>query len=166
MKITTWVGTMLTVTLFAVLTNAGGTGRVTGRVVDTATQIPVIGASVFVEGTALHTRTGTDGSYTILNVPAGVCFIRVESAGVVTAKQRVTVIAGQTVTVDFRMTMLSTPRVDAPKVLGEKPAESRLEMKDEALSGRANLSAPTEALRTYAQCYAPPVSWPSAASET
>jgi Ca-activated chloride channel family protein len=166
MKITTWVGTMLTVTLFAVLTNAGGTGRVTGRVVDTATQIPVIGASVFVEGTALHTRTGTDGSYTILNVPAGVCFIRVESAGVVTAKQRVTVIAGQTVTVDFRMTMLSTPRVDAPKVLGEKPAESRLEMKDEALSGRANLSAPTEALRTYPQCYAPPVSWPSPESES
>ncbi len=156
MKITTWVSTMLAITLFAVLSTAGGTGRVVGRVVDAATQIPVIGAAVFVEGTALHTRTGTDGSYTILNVPAGICFVRVETAGVVTAKQRVTVIAGRTTTVDFKMTMLSTPKVEAQKRVRTDASESTMEMKDAGGSGRTNASpAPTDALRMQAQSQYP-----------
>jgi len=152
MKITTWASTILAIVLFAVLSNAGGTGRVVGRVLDAATQGPVAGASVFVEGTTLRTQTGADGSYTIINVPAGICFVRVEAAGVLAAKQRVTVIAGQTSTVDFRMTTLYTTPSEVQKRARPDAAKSREEAKSEAESGRTNASpAPTDALRMHGQ---------------
>jgi Ca-activated chloride channel family protein len=153
MKITTWASTILAIILFAVLSNAGGTGRVVGRVLDAATQGPVAGASVFVEGTTLRTRTGADGSYTIINVPAGICFLRVEAAGVVAAKQRVTVIAGQTTTVDFRMTTLYTTPPEVQKRDRPDAAKSReVKAEVEESLGRTNASpAPTDALRMQAQ---------------
>ncbi len=163
MKITTWVSSMLAVTLFAVLSNAGGTGCIVGRVVDAVTRAPVAGATVFVESTVLNTRTGTDGFYSIFNVPAGVCVVRVESNGVLSVKQRVTVIAGQTVTVDIKMTPRYTP---APEVQKARPDATKFtrEGKDEDRGGLANQSAPTDALRSMhydssqpATCLSPPV---------
>ncbi len=148
MKITTWVSTLLAVVLFAALTNAVGTGRISGRVVETGTQTPVAGAAVFVEGTALHTRTGGDGTYTILNVPAGTYAIRVEKSGVVSAKQRITVVAGQTATVDFAMT-IAFSELGAPLSESRDDAKASRE-KDEA-RGRVNAPAPTDALRSQKQ---------------
>ena len=146
MKITTWAGAMLAIVMFAVLSNATGTGRIVGRVVDATTQGPVVGATVLVEGTTLRTRTGTDGAYTILNVPAGAYVIRVEGAGVLAVKQRITVIAGTTVTADFKMTLLHAPEVDVHKRTYSEALQS--EAKDEGRGDRANASpAPADALR-------------------
>jgi Ca-activated chloride channel family protein len=170
MKITTWASTILAVILFAALSNAGGTGRVVGRVLDSATQTPVAGASVFVEGTTLRTHTGADGSYTLINVPAGACFVRVEAAGVLAVKQRVTVFAGQTATVDFRMTTLYTTPTEVQKRARPDAAKSREEVKVEEGLGRTNAPAPTDALRMQPQslgtvqpmtCYQQPFAYPS-----
>ena len=85
MKIITWTSIMLVIMLSAVLSSADGTGRITGHVFNPATQTPVKGATVSVEGTSFSTRTGADGAYSIANVPAGVYLVRVEKAGIVHA---------------------------------------------------------------------------------
>lgn len=113
MKITTWAATMLAMILVAALSSADapGTGRITGHVVDAHTRLPVAGAEVVVEGTAIKTQTGADGVYTLTNVPAGVHFIRVETiGGFAAARQRVDVAAGATANADFRMVRVA----DAP----------------------------------------------------
>ncbi len=189
MKFTTWAGAMLAAILFAALSSAEGTGRVVGRVIDSATQIPVIGATVSIEGTTLRARTTTDGSFTLINVPAGAHVIRVEAVGVLTAKQNVKVITGRTTTVDFKTTSLRSrapqneseaSRPDATKARDQ--SSTHVESKDEDGSGRVSESpAPTEALRKFSQmgnaapypgavqpltCYSPPMSWPSPGSES
>src|ERR1700743_847794 len=44
--------------------------HITGKIVDTATQEPLVGASVLVKGSTAATSAGLDGSFK-LNVPAG-----------------------------------------------------------------------------------------------
>ncbi|HEU4366110.1 MAG TPA: von Willebrand factor type A domain-containing protein, partial [Candidatus Krumholzibacteria bacterium] len=129
MKNTIWAGAMLAIMLSAVLSSAGGTGRITGHVLDVQTQGPVAGAAVVVEGTRLRARTATDGAYTITSVPAGIYVLRVEMTGVPSLLQRVAVTAGQTVTVDFRLN-----RVQDLPVLESAPATPA---KDEAKSSDA-----------------------------
>lgn len=130
MKITIWAGTMLAIMLSAVLSIADGTGRITGRVLDSSTQAPVIGATVTVEGTQLRAQTGSDGAYTIANVPAGVYVVRVAKTGASTVLQRVAVTAGQTVTADFRMALLRADREEAAK-------KARLELPQASAEQRA-----------------------------
>src|SRR5687767_2153856 len=43
---------------------------VRGTVVDSATGSPLVGANIVVRGTTLGTVTGTDGRFTLANVPA------------------------------------------------------------------------------------------------
>ena len=58
---------------FLLLTTACfGAGRIKGRVVDKQTDEPLVGANVFIPGTSSGSATGPDGSYLILEVPAGV----------------------------------------------------------------------------------------------
>ena len=179
MKITTWTSAMLAIILFAALSTAGGAGRIIGRVIDGATLAPVVGATVTVEGTTLRSRTGGDGSFTILNVPAGVQTVRVEAAGVLTAKQHITVIAAKTVTMDFKTTAL---RLHAPatqerdlKDAATKVEESAGKRKYTELGtvGRADALAPSEALRMQRHsnaapeaCYSPPLPYTMTDSES
>jgi Ca-activated chloride channel family protein len=129
MKITTWAGAMLAIMLSAVLSSAGDTGHITGRVLDAYTQTPVAGATVVVEGTQLSARTGSDGVYTIANVPAGVYIVRAGKAGMPSVLQRVSVTAGRTVTVDFTMTRgqdhPAKPENEARQHEGESADEGR-----------------------------------------
>jgi len=130
MKHITWVITTFAVLLLAGLASASKTGSITGRVLDANTHAPVAGATVLVQGTHFTTRTGTDGTYTILNVPPGVYVVRVDKPGVLSLLQRVTVTAGQTVTVDF----------NASKLLEKKKDESPRE--DTQALGRDGRGAP------------------------
>jgi TonB-linked SusC/RagA family outer membrane protein len=78
-------------------------GRVTGTVTsDTGT--PLAGAQVSITGTALGAVTGSDGQYTISNVPPGSQTVRANSVGFAESTQTVTVAAGQAVTANFQLT--------------------------------------------------------------
>ena len=79
------------------------TGTVSGTVVATESGAPLVGASVVVVGTARSVLTNEKGQYR-LSVPAGVHSVRARLIGHEAAEERVVVPAGQTVTVDFKLT--------------------------------------------------------------
>jgi TonB-linked SusC/RagA family outer membrane protein len=78
------------------------TGTIAGTVTSESGQT-LAGAQVLVVGTTLGTRTGTDGRYTIVNVPAAQYRVRVQFIGHRPMDQAVTVTAGGTVTSNFVM---------------------------------------------------------------
>jgi len=169
MKITMWAGTMLAITLLAVLSSADapGTGRITGSVLDAYTRLPVAGATVVVENTGLTATTGTDGLYTVSNVPAGEYIVRVEKKGVLTpARQRITVTAGRTATANFTMMRLrenpveteEQDRAGAPRSGDEAKVEGR------SVVGLGLLAAPAQKKGYW--CERPPVGWRSPGFES
>jgi TonB-linked SusC/RagA family outer membrane protein len=82
---------------------AQAVGRVQGTVVSEATQRPMAGAQVFVQGTGIGTITTAQGRFLLLNVPVGTQTVRVQMIGYENAEQTVQVAADQTVTVDFQL---------------------------------------------------------------
>ena len=79
----------------------GTDGTVQGRITDAATQQPIAGATVMAgRRTAL---TQADGHYS-LTVPAGTYMLEARTIGYGPGRQSVTVVAGQTVTVDLALT--------------------------------------------------------------
>jgi TonB-linked SusC/RagA family outer membrane protein len=78
-------------------------GTITGRVTDSLTREPVAAAQVNVVGTAIGTQTNNDGGYTIRGVNPGQVEVRVLRLGFAEVRRRVTVTAGQTVSLDFQL---------------------------------------------------------------
>jgi TonB-dependent starch-binding outer membrane protein SusC len=76
-------------------------GTITGRVVDAATQEPFVGADVSVG--ARRTVTGADGRFSLAGVPAGAQSVRAARIGYAEGTRGVTVVAGQTVSVDLSL---------------------------------------------------------------
>src|SRR3954471_21322296 len=81
---------------------AQSTGTISGRVTATSDQ-PLVGAQIHLVGSALGTRTGDAGRYTIVNVPAGQYRVRAQMLGHRPIEATVVVAAGQTVSQDFVM---------------------------------------------------------------
>ena len=59
----------------------GGTGTVTGTVVDAQTARPLADVAVTAVGTGRSTVTGADGRYTLTQVPAGARTVRASRHG-------------------------------------------------------------------------------------
>jgi TonB-linked SusC/RagA family outer membrane protein len=78
-------------------------GVIAGRVTDAATGAPLAGASVVVEGTALGAQTDAEGRYSLRGVPAGTHRLRVLRIGYAAGEKTVTVVSGQSATVDFAL---------------------------------------------------------------
>jgi TonB-dependent starch-binding outer membrane protein SusC len=76
---------------------------VTGRVTDSASGRPLPGAQVAITGTTLRALTNDAGRYTITGVPAGTHSVRVTALGFAPQTRSVTVIDGQSATVDFTL---------------------------------------------------------------
>jgi protocatechuate 3,4-dioxygenase beta subunit len=91
------------------LAQAGGpaTGTIQGTVKDTNNQ-PIQGATVSVEGTSLQATTNSQGYYQITDVPAGNKTVTASKSGYNSQSKTVTVVAGQTTTVDFSLTPVPT----------------------------------------------------------
>ncbi len=66
---------------FGSLLFAGTTGKIAGIVKDKENGEPLIGANVFIEGTALGSTSDLDGSYFIINVPPGTYTVVVQYIG-------------------------------------------------------------------------------------
>lgn len=80
---------------------AQATGSVRGRVTVEGANRPLPQAQVGVVGTTIGTMTNDEGEYRLSNVPAGPRTIRVVRLGFAPATAQVTVVAGETATLDF-----------------------------------------------------------------
>jgi hypothetical protein len=94
-------------------------GKVQGRVTDAASGQPIAGAQITIAGTRLGNISNAEGFYFINNVPAGLHDINTQFIGyqaVTVREQRV--LAGQTITVDFKLTQ-SAVQIAALEIIGE-----------------------------------------------
>ncbi|MCK5573632.1 MAG: carboxypeptidase-like regulatory domain-containing protein, partial [Bacteroidetes bacterium] len=60
---------------------AGETGKIAGRVRDPETAEPLVGISVFIEGTTMGASTDVEGKYTIVSVPPGTYIVIASGVG-------------------------------------------------------------------------------------
>jgi outer membrane receptor protein involved in Fe transport len=74
-------------------------GSVAGKVTDAETSEPLIGTTVFIEGTTMGTTTDVDGNYN-LNLDAGSYKIAISYTGYLAFKQDVTITADETLNVN------------------------------------------------------------------
>jgi iron complex outermembrane receptor protein len=90
--------------LAAPLAAQAGTGSVSGRVIDSASNQPLVSVSVRVVGTTAGALTRNDGTYTIAGLQPGQHQLRATRIGFAAKVQPVVVVAGQSVTANFVMT--------------------------------------------------------------
>lgn len=81
---------------------AGITGILTGKVTDSDGK-PVAGATIRVLGTTRGASAKIDGRYNITNITAGSYTVRVTSVGFDTSLVKVTIVADQTLTLNFKL---------------------------------------------------------------
>ena len=104
MRSSHFVGSILALLMVTALPLAAqGTGSVRGQVVDSVTQQGLAGANVAIQGTTRAAQTGPDGSYLIIDVPAGAAIVRVTRIGYGPGQQTVTVTDGGTVEARFSL---------------------------------------------------------------
>jgi outer membrane receptor protein involved in Fe transport len=100
----------------------GTTGKIAGRVTDTKSGEPLIGANVVVQGTSLGASTDAEGNYFVINVPPGNYDVRATLVGYTP-----TVTRAVRVTVD--QTSLTNIRLDPSTVeLGEMVVQAERPM--------------------------------------
>ena len=108
-------------------TEASPAGTVRGRVVDTSGR-PVVAATVTIAELGLSTTTDATGSYVLSRVGAGRHRVEAARTGFTgEVVDRVTVVAGETVEVDFQLTALEVPLKEivvtaSASILREAPA--------------------------------------------
>ena len=83
---------------------AQGTGSIRGTVVDAATQRPLAGVQVVVQGSTLGVLTDAQGAFQIANVPVGERVVRASMVGFGARDEQVTVTAGAVANVRFALT--------------------------------------------------------------
>ncbi|MGH7717881.1 MAG: TonB-dependent receptor, partial [Gemmatimonadaceae bacterium] len=101
-------------------------GVVRGTVVDSASRVPIAGAQLAVVGTAARAVTGTDGQFTLPNVPAGEWTLQARRVGYRAAERSVRVEDGQTLSVDFALSQAAS-MLDEVIVAGSFLESSRRE---------------------------------------
>ncbi len=79
----------------------GTQGTITGRVTEVGTNQPVPSAQVMVLGSPAAALTNAEGQFTIRGVVAGNVTVRTLRIGYAESRQQATVLAGQTITVNF-----------------------------------------------------------------
>lgn len=112
---------LLSVFLFSMNIFAGTTGKIAGKVTDSSTKEPLLGANVVIVGTTLGAAADVEGDYFIINVPPGTYSIKFSMVGYATL-----VISNVVVNVD-RTTNLDaglesqTITTEEVHVIAEKP---------------------------------------------
>ncbi len=99
---------LIAVAAIPVGVEAQQTGTITGQVVDAVTGRPLGSVIVLVTGTEARSNTDAQGRYTIRGVPVGPRTVTASLVGRAGQTRPVTVAAGQTATVDFRLTETAT----------------------------------------------------------
>lgn len=81
----------------------GPSGTISGTVTDSATQQPLSGVTILIEGTNRGTMTGADGGFRLSSVPAGSRSVRARRIGYNTQVRTIDVGSGATATVNFAL---------------------------------------------------------------
>ena len=102
------------------------TGTITGRVIDRASQQPVVGATVRVVGTTRGAQTSDQGTYRITGVTAGAVNVQALRIGYASITRPLTVANGETATLDFTLDAAATT-LDVVQVTATGQEQSRRE---------------------------------------
>jgi TonB-linked SusC/RagA family outer membrane protein len=102
------------------------TGTITGRVLDRASQQPIIGVTVRVVGTTRGVQTGDQGTYRITGVPSGTVSVQALRIGYASATRPITMTDGGTSTLDFALEQAAT-QLDIVQVTATGQEQSRRE---------------------------------------
>jgi len=130
------------------------TGRITGQVTDTVGGRPMAGVEIQVvvagERAQFGVRTDAAGKYTLGAAPAGTVRLRARIFGFAPKERTVTVLSGQTVTVDFALSQRSI-QLDQVVVTGTGGAVERRAVGNVIESINANEVLKTSAPRSVEQ---------------
>lgn len=91
--------------LFLFVSNASAQGVLRGVVYDSLTAHPLVGANVFLIGTAIGSATNIEGDYRIVSIPAGEYTLRFSYLGYKTKEVRVKIEQGKTLVLDEYLMM-------------------------------------------------------------
>ncbi len=94
---------MLTLLILIIATAAFGQGAMHGVITDAATNKPLVGANVYLLGTALGSATDLQGEYRIIRIPAGPYTLRVSYIGYKTKNVEVTIDQDKTVELNIAL---------------------------------------------------------------
>jgi len=105
---------------------AGTTGKITGRVYDKSTGVPLPGVNVIIRGSSMGAATNLDGDYFIINVPVGTYTMTASMMGYSPLEvQNVQVSADLTTTIDFPLGETQLDIVREVVVVAERPIVER-----------------------------------------
>jgi len=88
---------------FATITFAQGTGRISGKVADAESGDFLPGANLMLDGTTIGAAADLEGSYRIVNIPAGTYTLKVRYMGYQEHSEEVTVTADRNTLVDVKL---------------------------------------------------------------
>jgi TonB-linked SusC/RagA family outer membrane protein len=116
-------GAALVLAVQAAPVQSQATGTITGTVVDATSGRTLESAQVYIEALNMGGLSNQQGRFLILNVPVGTHDVRAELIGYTGTTESVTVTAGQTTTVEFRInaTALRLQELVVTGVAGETP---------------------------------------------
>jgi len=80
-KITPLLISLIVLVFSTNFVQAGVVGKISGLVEDGKTGIPIVGATVRINGTSFVTKTDVDGEFFVINLPVGKYDISVTSVG-------------------------------------------------------------------------------------
>lgn len=103
-------------------------GAVRGAVVEAGTGEPLPGANVYLAGTTWGAATEEDGRFSIEAVPAGTYDLAASMVGFAAAHRTVTLTAGATAEVTFRLSA-STATIGEAEVVAEQPRRWRRQLR-------------------------------------
>lgn len=99
-----------------------GSGKIAGRVTDSSTGDPVVGANIIIEGTNIGAATDLDGEYMIVNVPSGTFSVIASYIGYLkTVTKNVQVLTDLTTKLDFVLTPSSVSLNEEIVVIAQAP---------------------------------------------
>ena len=130
--------------LCAASLHAQSTGTITGRVFNPATGEYVRNAEVRLHGSDQVVTTENDGSFTLMNVPAGTATVVVNYTGYTPATETVSVTAGQTATREINISPAGTRSADGTVKLDAFTVSSEREGNAKAIMAqRRNMNIAT-----------------------
>src|SRR5213592_815986 len=116
---------IISFTVSSIAEPVGTTGKISGKVTDTKTSTPIVGAIIKVDGTNLGAESDATGDYVILNVPVGTYTVRCTYLGYESLVQTdVRVSAAITTTLNFAMSEKVT-LTDTVEIIAKRNAISQ-----------------------------------------